>query len=400
MTSPLIVQFSPRFLPLLGGPEIDISTIITKLNNYRYSIVANSLTGIARYEILAGNCDVWRVAPDDPFLSSQNGRAPWKLRVLYGSIAEIQRQRAKIRLIRMLKPDLVHVRDIDGWNLLRIDNLLRTRFFEKWARQFASFKSLGCRLLLTKHYSFPAKRSPPNYLSLENYLLGQFDFVQCVDRHIFAETLSKLSHAGARVWFTPVYVDTELFRPQPWRDGKNLVVGYVGRHDSDKGTNLFATLANQSMEGIDFEVALSGSNREINDFKALLSVNGKKNTTIHENVAHDLLPKFFQNVDVLLNRVETEGISRATLEAMACGRPVIMTRLGDRRPVEDGRTGFLVESDPESVSHLLKDLREDRDNLMDLGRRAREIVHKTYGASASMARQQAVYETVLRSGGG
>jgi len=308
MTSPLIVQFSPRFLPLLGGPEIDIYTIMTKLKQYRYSVVANSLAGVARYEVLDGNCDVWRVAPDDPFLSPRDGRAPWKLRVFYGSIAEIQRQHAKVRLIRDLKPDLVHVRDIDGWNLLKIDNLLRTRFFEMWARQFASFKSLGCRLLLTKHYSFPPERTPPNYVSLENYLLGQFHFVQCVDRHIFADTVARLSSSGAQVWFTPVYVDTELFQPQPWTNGEDLVVGYVGRHDSDKGTKLVATLANQAQKGIAFEVALSGSRGDINHFKGLLSVDGKKRTAIHENVAHDLLPKFFQNVDVLLNPVETEGI--------------------------------------------------------------------------------------------
>jgi len=78
---------------------------------------------------------------------------------------------------------------------------------------------------------------------------------------------------------------------------------------------------------------------------------------------------------------------------------VIMTRLGDRRPVENEKTGFLVESNPESVLRLLGEVREDREKLKELGRRAREIVERTYDASASMARQRTVYETVLQSGG-
>ena len=400
MNPPLIVQFSPRFLPLLGGPEIDISTIVSSLTGYEYSIVANALTGVVRHERLTINSDVWRVAPDDPFLSPPNWRASWKWRVFYGGIAEIRRQRAKIRLIRKLKPDLVHVRDIDGWNLLKIDNLLKIRLLERWARQLASFGNLGCRLLLTKHYSFPRDRTPSNYLSLERYLSGQFHFIQCVDRHIFAEATQTLSQSGAHIWFTPVYVDTEVFRPQPWEDRKDLIVGYVGRHDSDKGTNLLATLANQVVDGIGFEVALSGTRREINDFKSLLTKDGKTRMAIHENVPHNLLPAFFQNVDILLNPVETEGVSRATLEAMACGRPVIMTPLGDRGPVKDGRTGFLVESSPESMLRRLDDLRENRDGLIELGDRAHDAVEKTYGVPAAMARQREVYETVLRSGGG
>jgi len=206
------------------------------------------------------------------------------------------------------------------------------------------------------------------------------------------------AESGASVWFTPVYVDTEVFRPKPWSYRKGLIVGYVGRHDSDKGTNLVARLANQVADGVAFEVALSGSRREINDFKSLLSRAGEARMTIHENIPHDLLPEFFQNIDVLLNPVETEGVSRATLEAMACGRPVIMTPLGDRWPVEPGRTGFLVQSDRESMLRFLDDLCENRESVVELGRRACEIVRETYAMPTAMARQRAVYEAVLQSG--
>jgi len=99
----------------------------------------------------------------------------------------------------------------------------------------------------------------------------------------------------------------------------------------------------------------------------------------------------------LLNPVATEGISRVALEAMACGRPVIMTKLGNRHPVIDGETGFLCTPQPEVLLEVLTTLKNSRQQLAEFGVRARQIVMKEYNADQAMKKQAEIYESVLRT---
>jgi len=394
MKLPHIVQFSPRFLPLLGGPEIDISTIISRLDEFRFSVVSNALQSVARYEEIGPRSAIWRVGPVDPFLSSQSKDESWKWKVLRASISDLTRHKAKLRLINRLKPDLVHVRDIDGWHFLKIDNMLGLRLFYSLAKRIASFQDLGVPLLLTKHYLHPPGAVPRNYIDLEDFLLRQFSFMQCVDRHIFSEMNARLEGTDARVWFTPVYVDTSRFTLLPWDPHDGIVVGYIGRHDVDKGTGLLARLVAEAPPWIRFIVAISGTSREIVEFRNL--VRGGR-IEVHENVPHNELPKIIQRFDILLNPVATEGISRVALEAMACGRPVIMTKLGNRHPVIDGETGFLCTPQPEVLLEVLTTLKNSRQQLAEFGVRARQIVMKEYNADQAMKKQAEIYESVLRT---
>lgn len=392
---PHIVQSSPRFLPLLGGPEIDISTIVSWLKEYRYSVLSNALRDVPTRETLSDNCEVWRVPPEDPFLSSGHEQEPWKWRLLKAAVAELFRNREKTRLLGGLRPDLIHVRDIDGWNLLRMDNLLRTKFFQIWARQLASFARFGTKLLLTKHFQFNPRVTPGNFLAFEAFLLEQFEFVQCVDRHIFVRVQE--TQPQAKVWFTPVYVDTELFSPQPWCENEGLVIGYAGRHDTDKGTDMILELIRSAPPGIEFEIALSGNTQEIQDFGSRLPKSSERKVSIRANVPHEELPRFFGRIDLLVNPVAVEGISRVTLEAMACGRPVVMTGKGNRHPVIHAQTGYLVESGASAFLELISQLPNAREELRKLGFRARSIVETEYGVQLAMERQREVYETVLSS---
>jgi glycosyltransferase involved in cell wall biosynthesis len=392
MNMPHIVQFSPRFLPLLGGPEIDISTIVSQLKGYRFSVISNALSGLPRYEQPSPNTAVWRVGPVDPFLSSRITGQSWKWKVLKAGIWDLLRHMGKLKLISRIKPDLVHVRDIDGWHFLKIDNMLRQRVFEGLAKYVAWFRDLEIPLLLTKHYLYPQGKVPPNYGDLEDFLVHQFDFVQCVDRHIFDEMNARLSGRGVRVWLSPVYVDTHTFTPRPMDDHAGVVVGYIGRHDTDKGTDLLARLVKVAPPWLSFVAAISGTTQEIAEFRG--TVEGGR-ITIYENVPHDDLPTIIQNFDILMNPVETEGISRVALEAMACGRPVIMTKLGNRHPVIDRETGFLCAPHTEVLLEILGSLVNSRRTLEELGLRARQIVEKEYDADHAMEHQKAIYESVL-----
>jgi D-inositol-3-phosphate glycosyltransferase len=60
---------------------------------------------------------------------------------------------------------------------------------------------------------------------------------------------------------------------------------------------------------------------------------------------HHLLSSWYRAADAVLVPSRSESFGLVALEAAACGRPVIAADVGGLRTiVEDGRTGFLVES--------------------------------------------------------
>src|SRR5206468_4261129 len=75
----------------------------------------------------------------------------------------------------------------------------------------------------------------------------------------------------------------------------------------------------------------------------------------------NMLP-VYREADALVLTSDYEGTPNVVLEAMACGLPVIATRVGDvPEIVRHGETGFLVEpSDTEAIAERLVDMLRDR----------------------------------------
>jgi glycosyltransferase involved in cell wall biosynthesis len=95
---------------------------------------------------------------------------------------------------------------------------------------------------------------------------------------------------------------------------------------------------------------------------------------------------YYAAADLFVLPSRTEGLSNALLEAMACGIPVIASRVGGAPDVvEDGITGLLFESDdPLDLVARLEEMMSRRDEWRAMGLRARKRVL-----------QYASYEAVL-----
>ena len=83
---------------------------------------------------------------------------------------------------------------------------------------------------------------------------------------------------------------------------------------------------------------------------------------------------FFQAADVMVFPTIYEAFSLVSLEAVACGLPVLMPPVnGAVELIRDGENGFLCERDGERIAGLLRQLDGDRDLL----RRMSEAAHRT-----------------------
>jgi glycosyltransferase involved in cell wall biosynthesis len=77
--------------------------------------------------------------------------------------------------------------------------------------------------------------------------------------------------------------------------------------------------------------------------------------------AHEQLPMFFSAADAVVMASEREPFGQLLIEGMACGLPAVAAHsLGPASIIEDGRTGWLVNSPDESgLAEALAEVMED-----------------------------------------
>jgi len=101
--------------------------------------------------------------------------------------------------------------------------------------------------------------------------------------------------------------------------------------------------------------------------------------------------------DVFALASRSEGLGVAALEAMACRRPVVATRVGGlAEAVVDGRTGLLVApGDPAALAAALRTLRDDPELRARLGAAGPRRLEEGFAAEQMVRAYEALYREVL-----
>jgi glycosyltransferase involved in cell wall biosynthesis len=111
------------------------------------------------------------------------------------------------------------------------------------------------------------------------------------------------------------------------------------------------------------------------------------------------VPAILRDVDVFVLSSISEGFSLATVEAMAAGKPVVVTRCGGPEEViDDGRTGFLVPpADPEALASRICELLADPERAAILGQNARAKVSSAFSMERMVHQYERLYERLLNA---
>ena len=148
-------------------------------------------------------------------------------------------------------------------------------------------------------------------------------------------------------------IDTHLFRPQPnqyLRDqfglaAGDIVIGAMGNIRRPKGYDILlraAALLVKKSPRYKFMIAGEGSGHLYQDLLKLREDLGLTTHVFFLGFQEDVA-RVLNNFDVFLLSSTSEGFSIATIEAMACGLPVIGCQgSGAAEVVTDGKTGRLV----------------------------------------------------------
>ncbi|WP_265110542.1 glycosyltransferase [Halosolutus halophilus] len=148
------------------------------------------------------------------------------------------------------------------------------------------------------------------YVPWENSLLRSFDVVTASTTRINRD----VQHVQL-----PVGIDTEFFQPTEtdwYSDPERTVIGYSGRLSMEKNVSEILRVA---AELPDYEFVIVGEG----PYRDRLERDAPDNVTIREFLSRSALPIFYSSIDVFVTASTADTLGLSTLEANACGTPVV-----------------------------------------------------------------------------
>lgn len=278
-----------------------------------------------------------------------------------------------------------------GVNIVHINSWMHQRFIPK-----------ELPLVVTIHSCVHDSALEP-YKSLPQIIYHRFWVKRCENYSISrAKAVTAVSHYTAecavtlfeRTDITTIYnwIDTTIFQPvkkeNPSCPFRLLFVGNLKRL---KGMDLLPEIMHRL--GSDFELYYTGVDRQFNGVSHL------PNNMIPLGYIEDInaLVDLYQKSDALLFPTRVEGFGLVTLEAQACGCPVIATD-GSSIPevVENEKTGILCQKDDiDSFVDAVRELCNNHEIWRNMSRQGRERALRIFNEENAIDLYSKVYRKIF-----
>lgn len=190
-------------------------------------------------------------------------------------------------------------------------------------------------------------------------------------------------------------VDRLACRARYGLDPERTIFLFVGRVDREKRLDVLLH-AFQYLKRDDIQLAIAGSGAALNELQALakkLNLGARVRFTgfIHENL-HVLL----NSADIFTMPSEAELLSIASLEAMACGRPVLLAdAVALPELVTQGVNGYLFKpGDPQDAAHFMELLADEPERWEQMGRASVEKA-QYHSLENTIKRYEGLYKDML-----
>lgn len=212
------------------------------------------------------------------------------------------------------------------------------------------------------------------------------------------ENLSALGVPACKIAFLPNIVDAQAFSLRPEQTaGTTINLLAVGRLVKQKRFDrLIDMAALTSTWNCPIKFIIVGDGPERSNLEAKARHLGIAHLiTFTGSVAH--LQTYYQSADVLLMTSDWEGTPNVILEAMACGLPVVATRVGGIPEIVcDGATGFLVApGDIDGLAQAVLKLIRNKEARVQMGLQGRYFILNHHSQEQLTTALIQIYERTL-----
>ena len=353
---PRILMIISLFHPLVGGTEKQAQRLAKKLQErgVTISILTREVKGCPDREEIDG-IPVFRKIKTIEF------GILWGVSYMLSTL---------VFLIRFRKEyDLIHCHHLQGFHSL-IAVLMKGLLNKKVIIKVAGGGERG------DIYAIKARKLGWLYLRL----LKRADRIIAVSREITSQLRENGFHPSI-IQEIPNGVDTCQFTPgeSPLPSSERLIL-YVGRLDPLKGLDdLIRAFRKVHERYPEARLVLVGEGEVESNLMHLARELKISDQVSFEGLQEDV-KSYFGKSEIFAFPSLTEGLSNVLLEAMACGLPVVATRIGGNMElVEHGVNGILINpGDPEGLSEAIITLLADPEQSRQMGREGRKRVDERY----------------------
>ena len=188
-------------------------------------------------------------------------------------------------------------------------------------------------------------------------------------------------------------IDLDVFSPRPVPDEPGLpILGIGSLVPVKRWDRLVKATALLKQRGVDCTVEIIGEGRLRPQLEALANRLGVQER-VHFAGYHSEIPAQLQRALFLVHSSDTEGCPNVVMEAMACGRAVVATRVGESKYlVEHERSGFLVaREDVEALADSMETLIKQPALRRQMGIQGRVKAEKEFSLRRLVEQTHAVY---------
>lgn len=227
--------------------------------------------------------------------------------------------------------------------------------------------------------------------------------------YVYHESPFLKAHAG-KIELIPPGVDLDTYSPGsgeyvrrkygiPHGSEVVLFVGAMNKGHRHKGVEILME-AFYKIKGENVYLVLAGTGDMVPHYKKIASSLGIQDKTIFTGLVDEFeLIELYRMASMLVLPTLTvvEGFGMVLIEANACGKPVIGSKIGGiKYVIKDGETGLLVPpGDPDALADAIMKLLDDEDLAHRMGSNGRRMVMEKYTWDKSAKMTERIFENLL-----
>jgi glycosyltransferase involved in cell wall biosynthesis len=259
---------------------------------------------------------------------------------------------------------------------------------------------------LKRYPAIPRDATAENFQRKKNIYVDSNIHVAAPSRWMMDQLeASALGHCFLDKIVIPNGIDTAAYTPgdvegarKVWRlpDGVPVLL-YVARNARNSPYKDYATIERAARQvaterGSEVHLLVLGEEAE-------KEVHGHLNIHFALTTDHAEIMAAYRAADIYLHAAAAENFPTTVLEAMACGVPVVATKIGGiPEQVDDGKTGYLVEpGDDSEMAQKIQRILSDTDLRGNLGEAGRARVVEKYDQSVMTNVYLKWYEKICAS---